>query len=284
MFNVLNLGAGVQSTTVLLMSLRGELPKLDIAIFSDTGWEPLAVYQHLEKLAAHAAEHGLPVKILKHRNIKQDALIAQVRGKAAGGQRWVSIPYHTLSPRGKMGMIRRQCTSEYKIAPIEKELRALLGLEHRQRWPKDLKIQQWFGISKDEPQRMRNPARSCIQNYYPLCGVITHHDGRVESVGDAMTRRDCVLKMRSWGWSAPRSACIGCPFHSDDEWRHLRDSSPEEFAEACDFDDAIRSCGGMRGKLFLHRSCRPLREIDFDSAEDKGQLNWINECLGMCGT
>lgn len=37
---VLSLGAGVQSTTVLLMSWAGELPPLDCAIFADTGWEP----------------------------------------------------------------------------------------------------------------------------------------------------------------------------------------------------------------------------------------------------
>src|SRR5437764_521642 len=41
---VLSLGAGVQSTTVLLMAMRGEIrDKLDCAIFADTGWEPKAV-------------------------------------------------------------------------------------------------------------------------------------------------------------------------------------------------------------------------------------------------
>ena len=43
---ILSLGAGVQSTCVLLMSGRGELPKLDCAVFSDTGWEPPEVYEH----------------------------------------------------------------------------------------------------------------------------------------------------------------------------------------------------------------------------------------------
>ena len=49
MINILNLGAGVQSTALLLMSIKGELPKLDYAIFSDTGWEPKKVYDNLEK-------------------------------------------------------------------------------------------------------------------------------------------------------------------------------------------------------------------------------------------
>ena len=47
---ILSLGAGVQSTTVLLMSIRGELPRIDHAIFADTGWEPKAVYEHLDRL------------------------------------------------------------------------------------------------------------------------------------------------------------------------------------------------------------------------------------------
>ena len=51
-FRCLNLGAGVQSTALALMAERGEygLPKPDVAIFADTGWEPSDVYEHLEWL------------------------------------------------------------------------------------------------------------------------------------------------------------------------------------------------------------------------------------------
>lgn len=35
-FHILNLGAGVQSTALYLMSMRGEAPKFDCAIFADT--------------------------------------------------------------------------------------------------------------------------------------------------------------------------------------------------------------------------------------------------------
>jgi hypothetical protein len=54
----LSLGAGVQSTTLLLMSLEGMLPKLDCAIFADTGWEPQRVYEHLDLISAQAAGGG----------------------------------------------------------------------------------------------------------------------------------------------------------------------------------------------------------------------------------
>ena len=58
MWRVLNLGAGVQSTTLLLMSIRGEIAQLDHAIFADTGWEPKAVYQHLEWAEAASQRRG----------------------------------------------------------------------------------------------------------------------------------------------------------------------------------------------------------------------------------
>ena len=57
--HVISLGAGVQSTTMLLMAARGEIePKPKYAIFADTGWEPRAVYQHLEWLEQEAAGCG----------------------------------------------------------------------------------------------------------------------------------------------------------------------------------------------------------------------------------
>ena len=40
MLHILSLGAGVQSSTMALMSARGDLPKPDAAIFADTGHEP----------------------------------------------------------------------------------------------------------------------------------------------------------------------------------------------------------------------------------------------------
>ena len=46
---ILNLGAGVQSTTVYLMYVRGEIqPGMECAIFADTGEEPASEYAHLD--------------------------------------------------------------------------------------------------------------------------------------------------------------------------------------------------------------------------------------------
>ncbi|HEY1192362.1 MAG TPA: hypothetical protein VGE74_32360 [Gemmata sp.] len=68
----------------------------------------------------------------------------------------MSIPVFTKSPAGKVGLIRRQCTAEYKINVVNKTIRSeVLGLKLRQRVPKDVLIHQYFGISTDEAGRGR---------------------------------------------------------------------------------------------------------------------------------
>lgn len=268
---ILSLGAGVQSTTVFLMSLWGVLPKLDHAIFADTGWEPRAVYDHLELLELISNGH-IPIHRVGVPTLRSDALTSQVRGKASDGNRWASIPMFTKSQDGSVGMIKRQCTTEYKIEPIEKAVRSILGIK---RFPKNYEpIEQWFGISADEASRMRTSRERWKRNIYPLCNVPTDY------LPYPYKRIDCLkwLESRRFG-TVPRSACLGCPFHSDAEWREIK-TRPDEWADVVEFDRTIRNCGGMRGQMFLHRSCKPLDEIDF--TPNKPSL-WDEECAGVCG-
>jgi 3'-phosphoadenosine 5'-phosphosulfate sulfotransferase (PAPS reductase)/FAD synthetase len=59
---VLSLGAGVQSSVMLLMADRGLLgEKPDVAIFADTQWEPKEIYEHLEWLKTQVS---IPIRIL----------------------------------------------------------------------------------------------------------------------------------------------------------------------------------------------------------------------------
>ncbi len=101
----------------------------------------------------------------------------------------------------------------------------------------------------------------------------------------SMSRVDCKHWMQRHGYpEPPRSACLGCPFHSNEEWRNIRDNSPDEWADVVDFDQAIRVSGGVRGKTYLHRSCLPLDQVDLSSATNPNQFDlWTNECEGMCG-
>lgn len=268
---VLSLGAGVQSSYILLASCLGEMPKLDHAIFADTGWEPAEVYAWLAWLRAFAEERGVEVHVVGNRSLKSDALRSQVRGRKDEGRRWASLPYF-VETDGKEdeGQIRRQCTKEYKIEPINRFIRAeLLGLAPRQRAPVGA-VRQWFGISFDEWHRMRTSDVKWRTHFYPLVETKT-------------TRHACLDWLYRQGFRPPqRSACIGCPYHSDAEWRRMKLEQPAEFEDACQFDEAIRHMGGMRGRVYLHRSLMPLREVDLRTDFDKGQLPLFQspECDG----
>ena len=65
----------------------------------------------------------------------------------------------------------------------------------------------------------------------------------------------------------------------------MKEQSPAEWDEAVEFDRQIRT--GLRGveqEAYIHRSLQPLDQVDFSSAEDRGQVNMFNmECEGMCG-
>ncbi len=111
---VLSLGAGVQSTTVLLLSEAGILPRIDHAIFADTGWEPQAVYDNLEWLKTQTT---IPVHTVSAGNVREGMLNSTIRGPKI--ERHASMPLRVIARDGSEGMIRRQCTPEYKIEPIE---------------------------------------------------------------------------------------------------------------------------------------------------------------------
>jgi hypothetical protein len=266
---VLSLGAGVQSTTLALMAAHGEIePMPDCAIFADTGWEPKAVMAHLRWLMSPNVL-PFPVHIVSAGNIRDDLK------RAGAGGRWASVPAFTRTTRRRrveIGMIRRQCTSEYKVMPIRRKVRELTGLARRRSPPRPV-VEQWIGISLDEVIRMK-PAREAWQvNRWPL-------------IEKRMTRTDCLRWLERHEYPVPsKSACLGCPFHSDARWREIRDHDPCGWTEAVEVDRAIRSgLRGIRGEVYLHRSAVPLDQADLSTAEDHGQLNlWGNECEGLCG-
>lgn len=262
---VLSLGAGVQSSTLLFMALHGDVELPDHAIFADTGWEPQAVYDWLDYVESVVAGR-VPIHRVSAGNLREEVL--------AKNTRYASPPFHLRNRDGKKGMTRRQCTKGYKIEPIEKKVREIVGLKPRQRAPKHVIVERWFGISLDEVWRMRHAALPWQVYRYPL-------------IERGLTRDGCLSWMERHSYPRPpRSACIGCPYRSDAEWRQLRDSDPDGWADAVDFDKRIREVGlrGLAAVPFLHSSLRPLSEVDLSTAEDRGQANLFNnECEGICG-
>jgi hypothetical protein len=271
-FNVLNLGAGVQSSCLALMAAKGEVgPMPDFAVFADTQAEPKNVYDWLDWL-----EKQLPYPVIRVTagNLTEESLKLRT---TSDGRPYIKrlTPVFGVKQNGEVvAAIGRKCTADYKIKPIIKHIRQACGITHGQ---KEITVTQWIGISYDEMQRMKDPAVAWTQHRWPL-------------VEKKMRRSHCIDWMKANGYpEPPRSACYYCPFHSNEEWRRLRDQDPEHFAKAVEFDYAMREVGkkqqALRMEMYLHRQCIPLDKINFDSEEDKGQLNFDfqAECEGMCG-
>ncbi|HVS71366.1 MAG TPA: hypothetical protein VHQ47_08945 [Phycisphaerae bacterium] len=216
-----------------------------------------------------------------------------------GASRWASMPLYVLNNQRHVrgpgqtlwglddgvyvkdlevpdeGKIKRQCTAEYKVEPIRRWIKAnVFGLGHRDRWPTSPQVVQTFGISYDEQSRMKVPDPWATFEY-PLVERRWHRERVIQWAEKHFPDHEF-----------PRSACCGCPFHSNEEWRNIRDTDPAGWQEALALDAHIRNAGGMRGQVYLHRSCVPLAEADLeakDTAQTRLDAGFENECLGMCG-
>lgn len=279
MIRVLSLGAGVQSTTLALMAAHGEIPPIDHAIFADTQSEPRAVYDHLAKLMAPGVL-PFPVHVVTKGSLRQEILDA-CSGKAGS---WGRPPLYVKNPDGTDGMTRRQCTTDYKIDLLMRKVRELAGIAPRSRGPAQPVVEQLIGISIDEAHRQKDGWFRWVRNSYPLVDLQMH-------------RQDCEKKLASYGWTAAKSACTFCPYHSDRQWLSMKRDDPEAWADAVTVDRALRThqgVAGFRGMVYLHRERIPLEEVDLEArvaAPRRTQQlrlylpdnSFGDECAGVCG-
>ena len=256
---ILSLGAGVQSSTLALMIERGEIPMVDAAIFADTQAESKATYKFFDFLKTKLT---YPVYTITKGNLTDQLLNSD----------FPIAPFYSLNVKTrKKGLMKRQCTSNYKILPIIQEIRRLLGLKKRQRVKKDMSVELLMGISIDEIFRMKPNRMPYIKNIFPLIDM-------------KYSRQDCLNWFNKYyDTKPPRSACIYCPFHNDKRWQNLKESNSDEWREVVEFDRKIRNNNRDKDRqVFVHKSCQPIDQVDFVKKDN--QLNlFINECEGYCG-
>lgn len=262
--HVLSLGAGVQSSTLALMAAHGEVTPMPVAaVFADTQAEPGSVYRWLDWL-----EKQLPFPV--RRVMYGQGLTAAIERSLKTGSISASPPWFSDDGTGRAVIMKRACTRDFKIEPVQKEVRRLSGAKRGATGLARL----WIGISTDEYSRIK-PSR------YPH---MTHRWPLIEM---NMSRADCLSWMKAHGYAEPpKSSCVYCPFHSDTHWRSIRDNDPDGWAEAVRIDRLIRIGVRRNGRapMFAHRSLKPLNEVDLRTETERGQLLlWNNECEGMCG-
>jgi hypothetical protein len=269
---LLSLGAGVQSSTLLLMALHGEFDQMPAAaIFADTQNEPPAVYDWLDTLEQISAGR-IPICRVSAGDIAANTLQSLDRnGTGHSGQPPFFVRNSAsdgTAARDEGGVLWRKCTSDYKLAVIRRETRRLMQAAGEK------SVTQWIGISLDEAQRMKDSRVGYITNEYPL-------------VDRRMTRQDCMLWLTRHDYPVPpKSSCIICPYHSNAFWREMKHNDTASFEQAVSFDAKLRTgkLPGVTGDCFLHRSFIPLSQVDFSNAEDRGQtVMFGEECEGICG-
>lgn len=248
----LSLGWGVQSWTLAGMVAFGELPAIDAAIHADTTHERGATYDFARRWTPWLEERGVKVVTVTNTD------------RIADNTAEIDIPAYTISEKDAVrGQLRRQCTHDWKIAPLRRWLQA-----NRNGSP----VEMWLGISLDEYQRMKDSDVKYITNRWPL-------------IEKRMTRQDCIKWLQSHGLEVPpKSSCVFCPYHSIAGWRDVK-KSPEDWQKAVDVDKAIRKSRPPYD-LFVHNACMPLEEVDLRTPKERGQLElWADtdaECGGVC--
>ena len=181
---VVSLGGGVQSSVMALMAGEGAFDRVpDCAIFADTHWEPPSVYNHIEwlknqlRFPVYVVDNSLPRARHGGRSLREDV---KALTNHSGSNNYVDIPVYLKGRDGESDVIgRRQCTTNYKVRPIRRMIRELLGLGKGQRVPSGTTVEVWLGISTDEAIRMKDSRDRWMTNRYPL-------------IEAAMSRRDCI--------------------------------------------------------------------------------------------
>lgn len=279
-YRALSLGAGAQSTVLALLLSRSDrrlaelgYPMPDVAVFADTGWEPEYVYRHLDWLQEQLE---YPLIRVSDGNLKENLK----RGRTVSGHRFVDVPLFTVNEDGRKGMLRRQCTNHYKIRPIYRRIRQLAGGIPRRPFPKDRYAEMWIGISRDEALRMKPSREPWVEHRWPLVDL-------------GMSRSDCIEWFSTEYPSRylPRSACVICPYRSDEHWMELKQREPGSYEEAVKFDRWLRNSTEtpvrklLNGRPYLHSARRPLDSVI--NQRQTGSVNGVNafnnECEGLCG-
>ena len=271
MYNVLSLGAGVQSSTLAMMYAKKELsPMPDFAVFADTQGEPKAVYKWLDWL-----EKQLPFPVYKvsKGNLAKESM--RVRTSKNTGKKYIggtTVPVFLFKDKIKKGFLPRSCTTVFKIKPIHTFLRKKCKIKNKEQ---NVQINQIMGISIDEVTRVKASRVKWIKHIYPL-------------IDNSISRKDCIKWFEKNNLDLPpKSACFFCPYHSISFWKKFKKNSPEDFAKAVEYEKKIKNAYNQTDEykdpcydVSIHQN----NQLENFANEKEDQLDMFDaECEGMCG-
>lgn len=189
---VIMYGGGTQSTGMTLMALNDEFDiKPSFAIFADTGAEPQHVYDYLQYFIDYVKrQYDFDIITVSAGNLEKD-INEYLNGNIS---RVAQIPIYTDT-----GILIRQCTNDYKIAPADKYIKQQFNIQRKNKTQEN-SVACMMGISVDEVQRIKQSTQWWKTLLYPL---IEHGYRRDETIR--------YIKKHNLK-EPPRSSCYFCPF------------------------------------------------------------------------
>lgn len=250
---VISYGGGVQSTALLVLAARGEIPHRTV-LFCNVGEDsenPDTLAFVRDHARPYAERHGLAFVELVTR--LRDGSVDTITQRLIRQERTVHIPMRMAN--GAPG--NRSCTYDFKIKQVAKWTKAHGATE-------EVKAHVALGISIDEYTRMRTSTVRHQESDYPL-------------IDRRLSRQDCMNLIAGTNElpTPPKSSCFYCPFQTAHQWRRLKRDKPDLFARAAELERIANAKRAAMGKdeVWMSSELRPLEE----AFADTGQLEMFEE-------
>jgi hypothetical protein len=235
MASVISYGGGVQSTALVVLSLLEGWDVDDVVHVDLMDAESPATREYVARFRDWLRqEHGRDITIIE-RNMYRDML---------DNPGFTPVPWRA---RDGSFMLSRQCTRQYKVAPLQRYL--------YDRYPGGC-IRLMLGISVDEYHRMRDSSAARIEHVYPL-------------VDARLTRWQCREIVERAGLVVPsKSSCWFCPYRSVRSQLALVQHYPRLREMAQVLEDRINADRRRRGRdeIVVLRSDTEVEQGDFCEA------------------
>jgi len=319
--HVLSWGGGTQSTALMLLMLEGKVKDKDnnsimpdYIIFADTGDENEMIYSQIIKISDYVKKtYDKEIIITKKTKIKKtdQEIVEMIKNGELNPKTISSSPYADLYQEqllfyrneierativpfyivdrntGELSKLPgRQCTIDYKITQIHKELRIRENVKRFDK--KTILINTYIGFTTDEISRVKQSPTSYIKNIFPLVDL-------------NMTKASCIEYVEKvLGFKPKSSACNMCYALTFDRVYEIYSHDPKSWDKVLLLDDAMENYNHnrIRGDIYMFRWQAKIRKrlinIDmeamkkerdkykqlsiFDILEDEEQL----ACMGGC--
>ena len=264
MATALSYSGGAGSTRVLAGVLEGEIPRPPnfIVCNSDPGMENTETYKSIALYRAECAKAGIPFLEVR-RNLYTELLEL----KASGRTRFDLPPFWTRNREtGKKGRLLQGCTNAYKIAPMDRVIRAWLddnlGIPRNSRRIGVGTLHKWIGFSNDEWHRIKEAKQKYVEFHYPL---IDRKINRADFAGWFLSKGRAM---------PPRSVCSACYANDIEHFRTMYHERPENWAQAVRIDEEIRDLThvGVTDECFVSSTLVPLQvmaAMNFENLKDQ---------------